>query len=141
MFTTPRELAKLGFLYLNNGNWKGEQILSKESMNWCRTTPLSLFYTYKTYEKAKDLKSLKKFKNFQYSSHCYTNKDIEDLSFQRPFPSLPEDALFSFGHWGQIMIVIPSWNLVAVRLGDDRDGTFSRKKMINLISQIFKKQK
>lgn len=27
---TPREMAKLGYLYLNNGQWNGEQILSQE---------------------------------------------------------------------------------------------------------------
>ena len=30
MYTTPRDMAKLGYLYLNNGTWDGDQIVPKE---------------------------------------------------------------------------------------------------------------
>jgi CubicO group peptidase (beta-lactamase class C family) len=30
LFLTPRNMAKFGLLYLNNGSWKGNQIISKE---------------------------------------------------------------------------------------------------------------
>jgi CubicO group peptidase (beta-lactamase class C family) len=30
IYLTPREMAKFGLLYLNNGNWKGKQIISSD---------------------------------------------------------------------------------------------------------------
>jgi hypothetical protein len=36
----------------------------------------------------------------------------------------PYDTFIAEGHWGQLVAVIPSLNIVAVRLEDTRDGSF-----------------
>jgi len=37
-YITPRDMAKFGVLYLNNGVWDGAQIISKEWVAWSATT-------------------------------------------------------------------------------------------------------
>jgi hypothetical protein len=37
------------------------------------------------------------------------------------------------GHWGQRVFIIPSLDLVVVRTGDDRDGSFSEALFLQKI--------
>ena len=39
-----------------------------------------------------------------------------------PYKDLPTDAYTAIGHWGQFVTVIPSADVVVVRIGDDRNN-------------------
>ena len=49
-----------------------------------------------------------------------------------PWPDVPEDAYAARGHWGQSITVVPSLDVVIVRLADDRDGTFDFNAFLKL---------
>jgi len=104
VWTTARDLARLGILHLHNGQWQGEQILPP---NWLRyvSTPAP-------------------------SQPPRTNNAGQPIPgygaqwwlFDAGFPGLPTDTIAARGNRGQYLFVIPSRNLVIVRRGYDLAG-------------------
>ncbi len=89
-WATARDLAKIGQLYLQNGNWAGEQILTKEWVDFVQQpAPNS---------------------NDRYGGHFWLNKG----GF---YPDAPRDMYSITGFMGQRVYIIPSKELVIVRLG------------------------
>ncbi len=102
-FATARDWARFGLLYLNNGMFNGQQILSPD---WVKqsVTPSSVA------------------EQGEYGFQWWLNKGKAGRREKRLFPTLPEDLFFADGFEGQNVFVIPSKKLVVVRLG------FTRKK-------------
>ena len=100
IYASARDWARLGLLYLNDGVWNGRQILPE---GWVRTS----------LEPAPHSRG-------QYGAHFW----LEIPDFLRPaYPSanaLPQDAFFMLGYDGQMVAIIPSRELVVVRLGLSR---------------------
>lgn len=90
-WATARDWARLGQLYIQKGNWAGEQILSKDWVQFVQQpAPNS---------------------NELYGGHFWLNKNGVQM------PDVPYD-LYSFnGYQGQKVFIIPSKELVIVRLG------------------------
>ncbi|MEM9599722.1 MAG: serine hydrolase [Pseudomonadota bacterium] len=99
LYASPRDWARLGQLYLNDGVWIGRRILPKSAVLAAQTPGLS-------------------GTNDFYGSHWWINTDIPDLG--KRLPGLPETAYYMGGHDVQRVIVIPSKNAVIVRLGMTR---------------------
>ena len=55
----------------------------------------------------------------QYGGHFWLNREGEN-GRSRFIPGLPEDAYFMSGHEGQYVFIIPSADMVIVRLGMTR---------------------
>jgi CubicO group peptidase (beta-lactamase class C family) len=89
-YATARDWAKFGQLYLQNGVWKGDSILPK---GW-------VAYSHTPAEAA----------NGQYGAQFWLNRSKE-------LPDVPEDMFACQGHRGQRVFIIPSRQLVVVRLG------------------------
>ena len=53
----------------------------------------------------------------EYGAHFWLNADPEDGQQQRTWPSLPPDTYSMNGYQGQRVVIIPSRDLVVVRLG------------------------
>jgi CubicO group peptidase (beta-lactamase class C family) len=83
-YLTPRDMAKLGYLYLNNGNWDGNQIIPEE---WVRTSR----------QKLVDLG--------QHQGYGY-------LWWTTMLDGHP--AYYANGHGGQYIYVLPTLDLVVV---------------------------
>jgi CubicO group peptidase (beta-lactamase class C family) len=87
---TARALARIGRLLLREGNWDGQQLLSKEAVRQI-TGDAGL------------------------PGHCgmgfWTNADGR-------YPKLPRDTYYGAGAGDQLLIVIPSLHLIAVRNGE-----------------------
>ena len=94
VYTNARDLARFGLLYLNEGNWEGEQILSKEWIDFVRTpAPAS-----------------KEYNNFYGGQFWLVPSNRTDV---------PKDAYSTAGNRGQYVIIVPSHDLVIVRRGLD----------------------
>jgi CubicO group peptidase (beta-lactamase class C family) len=121
LHATPRDLAKLGFFYLNDGCWEDEQVLPEDWVE--RSTQVSAPIKLKSYERGTD-----DVQGWQW----WLNRPIDGVQEALPWPSAPEGAYAARGHWGQSITVIPSKQLIVVRTADDRDGSFSLDRLLKL---------
>ena len=91
VFANARDFARFGYLYLRDGQWDGETVVSK---SWIDDTR-------------------KPAKN---THGIYSNK------FWMPHPAftrgLPKDTYYCAGFGGQYILIIPSKDMVVVRLGE-----------------------
>ncbi|MBO9129230.1 serine hydrolase [Bacillus sp. 165] len=85
----PLDLLKIGLLYLHNGVWQGNQIISHD---WIQQSTRPMFTTYKHIG--------------SYGFHWWV---LDKKVFLIPF-----DVYFAMGYAGQYIIVIPEAELVAV---------------------------
>ena len=96
-WASARDWARYGLLYLNKGNWNGEQLFSEDWIKYT-TTP------------------------------THTSEGIYGAQFWLNagghMPDVPKDCYFADGYQGQRVIIIPSKELVIVRLG----ATYSKTK-------------
>lgn len=100
MYASGRDWTKLGLLYLNDGvipygARQGERILPKGWVEYA-TTP-----------------SEPSLRKHPYGAQIWLNSEAPQLLF----PQAPQDAYAFQGHFGQYVIVIPSMELVVVRMG------------------------
>jgi CubicO group peptidase (beta-lactamase class C family) len=93
-YATAREWARLGMLYVNDGVWKEERILPEGWVAYTRSPA-----------PADPIK--------RYGAHVWL-KVADEYSGDAV---LPADAFHATGHAGQFVTMIPSANLVVVRLG------------------------
>ena len=118
---TPFEMIRIGLLYINNGIWNGERILSEDWIAQAQVPSEGLAHTkqltpeelvkYKKYVKDEGLHSNRSF---------WLNQDYPDLDFVHEFPNSPKDMYFAAGHYGQLLIIIPSQKMVIARTGHDK---------------------
>jgi CubicO group peptidase (beta-lactamase class C family) len=124
---TPRDLAKIGLLYLNDGVWNKKKILPA---GWVYdSTQLSPAFR----GRSNGSHSEKPVRGM----HLWTNKENLRLNLKRPFPDVPSDMFAALGHWGQSMVMIPSERVIVVRMADDRDDSFDMNRFLKLLLQSF----
>jgi CubicO group peptidase (beta-lactamase class C family) len=107
LYATMRDYARFGLLYLNKGNWLGEQILPEGWVDY-------------TISEAKG-------SDGQYGAFFWINKAGKD------YPDVPRDMYCCRGHDGQYIYIIPSKNLVVVRTGFSKKGTFDLNRFLSSI--------
>lgn len=98
VWTTSRDLARLGVLHLQEGQWQGEQILPEGWLDY-----ISMPAPAQPPEDAPG-----------YGAQWWL--------YNQRFPELPDDTIAARGNRGQFLVVIPSKNLVVVRRGYDIAG-------------------
>jgi len=98
MYASARDWARLGQFCLQDGWWQGQRLLPEGWLNYStsptRSNPQN-----------------------NYGAHFWLNADPEDSSQLRTWPNLPADTYSMNGFQGQRLIIIPSKDLVVVRLG------------------------
>ena len=62
----------------------------------------------------------------------WLNRDFNNPTLPL-YKNAPKDTFMAVGHWGQLLIVIPSEDLIIVRFGEDRKARIDREKMFGLI--------
>jgi len=118
VYTNARDLARLGLLYLNDGMWDGERLLSDEWIEFSRTPAPAT---------ADD-------GGFYGGQWWLVPDDRTDI---------PPDAYSTAGHRGQYTIVVPSHDLVIVRRGLDwlaRRHRFPRWDLTREVLKAFPEQ-
>lgn len=97
-YATARDFARFGLLYLNNGEFNGEQILPDNWVNETVRPPA-----------ANELKN--------YGYQFWLNGLDKNDKTKKEFPDVPDDLFYADGYGGQFIYIIPSKKLVVVRLG------------------------
>jgi CubicO group peptidase (beta-lactamase class C family) len=98
MYATARDWARFGLLYAQDGIWDGERILAE---GWVK---------YTTSPAPADPER-------RYGAHFWL--EIAD-EYGGPGGRLPADAFHAAGHEGQFVTIVPSREIVIVRLGRTR---------------------
>ena len=116
VYSSPRDLARYGLLFLNRGKWKERQILDASFVVRATSNqvPTALETPYF------DLTG-------RYGFFWWTN-DIR-ANGTRPWPSAPADAYAAHGAGRNFIFVIPEWHMVIVRLSTAASGDISTGKV------------
>ena len=107
VWTTARDLARLGQLYLNDGLWQGEQILPQGWSDYV-AAPAPAQPPNRLGDKAKD-------PGRGYGAQFWRYEK---------YPGVPNDTYAALGNRGQFVIIVPSRNTVIVRRGYDYRGNY-----------------
>ena len=104
-FSTARSMARFGLLHLNEGNWDGTPLISSSYFNEMITSSQSLnpAYGYLWWLNGKD----------SYRLPSSTTQFSGSL-----IPNAPDDLIAGLGANDQKLYIIPSKNLVIIRMGD-----------------------
>lgn len=98
VYTNARDLARFGQLYLQNGRWQGEQLISPQWIDFLRTPAPATANSG----------------NF-YGGQWWLVPDARK-------GEVPADAYSTAGNRGQFVVVVPSHEVVIVRRGLDYGG-------------------
>jgi CubicO group peptidase (beta-lactamase class C family) len=100
LYASARDFARLGLLFLQDGVWNGQQILPRDWVVYSRGPSRTL-------------------KDGSYGAHLWLRLPE---SANLGVPPMPEDAFYFLGHDEQIVAIVPSRDLVVVRLGLTHEG-------------------
>ncbi|MGB5393982.1 MAG: serine hydrolase [Lutimonas sp.] len=103
-WATTRDWAKFGLLYLHDGNWNGEQIFDPAWSEYVATPTNG--------------------SNGRYGAHFWLNAGGH-------FPDVPKDMYSANGFQGQTVAIIPSKDLVIVRMGLVEDPDFDFNEFLS----------
>ena len=106
-----KQLARWGWLFLNNGNWQGQQLISKKWVEMATSVQVPNTVPVGDTDRASIVGP------GCYGFNWWVNGRKADGSLK--LPGAPEDCYFASGFNNNKCIVIPEWNMVVVRLGED----------------------
>lgn len=98
MYATPRDWAKIGLLYMQDGMWNGERILPEGWIEYSLTPASSA-------------------DQGQYGIQIWLNAGAPDNPDDRPLPNLPANTYYLSGFEGQNIVVLPDHELIVMRMG------------------------
>lgn len=115
---SAREMARLGHLFLNRGNWAGRQLLDARWVEQATSVQVPATTPWAQPESGIDGRGV-------YGFNWWTNGVAPDG--QRHWAAAPEGTFAASGHNNNRMFVIPEWQMVIVRLGlDQKDVKISQ---------------
>ncbi len=117
-FATARDFARFGYLFLNDGCWDGKRLLPA---GWV-TASTTVSDPFRASAAPTD--------GTPSGYMWWLNKPVPEQGKPKPCADAPEDAYYADGHWGQFVVVVPSEDVVIVRLGDDRNDAVDMNKLI-----------
>ena len=115
VWATARDWARFGLLYLRDGVWEQRRILPEGWVAFSRT-PSSAEG------------------NRRHGAHLWINRGFETEEVQRAMPQLPETTFSAQGRGGQYVVMVPSKDLVVVRLGEN--GTGERRELSRRVGAV-----
>lgn len=128
VYSNALDLARYGLLYLNKGNWNGKQLLDPDFVEQATSNQVPV--------------EIKSNLAGRYGLYWWTNGVMADG--RRPIPAAPEKTYMARGGGGNYIVVVPSWNMVIVRLsttspdGDTRKGGIDEKLWDAFFSRLKK---
>jgi hypothetical protein len=109
---SARDWARFAALYLNDGVANGDRILPEGWVNYSATPTL----------------------NVDYGAGFWTNRGAHGDAADRIAAGMPPDAFYGSGNLGQRIVMIPSEQLVIVRLGLTHSPGFDMRGLLRLIA-------
>jgi len=106
-FSNARSMARFGLLMLNNGNWDGNQIMTDTdyfNQMIANSQPLNEAYGYLWWLNG---------------SATFMLPGLQTVFNGPLFPNAPDDTYAALGKDGQFLNVVPSENIVWLRMGEE----------------------
>jgi CubicO group peptidase (beta-lactamase class C family) len=109
-YSNARTMARFGLLLLNKGKWNDTQIIPPDYVELITTTSqnFNLSYGYLTWLNGKATSMV---------------PGLQTVFNQSISPNAPADLFAAMGKNGQLINVVPSQNLVVIRMGDVPDNS------------------
>jgi len=127
VFTSARQIARLGHLFLNRGNWNGQQLISADWIDLA-TKPQVPTSVGLWPDSGADGRGV-------YGFNWWVNGLKADG--KRNWPGVPLGVYSASGYNNNDMLVIPEWNMVIVRLGlDQRDRSITNATYASFLQKV-----
>jgi hypothetical protein len=114
MLASARDWARFGLLYLQDGVVAGQRLLHEDWVDFSARATL----------------------DSDYGAGFWTNRSENQNAKGRVRLGIPRDAFFASGDLGQRIVILPTQNLVIVRLGDAVDPTGDIRGLGRLVSEV-----
>jgi CubicO group peptidase (beta-lactamase class C family) len=125
-FMTPRDMARFGQLYLDDGMNGSTRVLPAGWVAYT-TTPARPVAT----PRSRVADAAPGDTGGSYGASFWLNAASPSAPQDTwAYPDAPPDAYSAEGHWGQKIFVVPSRRLVIARVGNDRDKIFDSGPMV-----------
>lgn len=108
---TPKQLARWGWLFLNEGNWDGQQLISSKWVAMATRVQVPATIPVAQTDRKETVGP------GCYGFNWWVNGKRADGTWK--LPGAPPDCYFASGFNNNKCIVIPEWNMVVVRMGED----------------------
>jgi CubicO group peptidase (beta-lactamase class C family) len=110
-YASPLDVARLGLLYLRDGEVDGRKLWPADWLQFTRQMAPAQRNPFDPNDR--NLQN-----NQAYGAHIWLNvKRPGDAT--KPYPELPSNALLGLGTRGQILLILPDQDLIFVRTGTD----------------------
>ncbi len=105
VWANARDWARFGLLYLRDGVWDGARVLPAGWVDYARTRAPAP-------------------NNGVYGAQLWLNLEPREQQF-KPLPGGPPSAISVNGNGGQMVVIVPTHDLVVVRLGEMQASSWS----------------
>ncbi len=113
-YATARDWARFGLLYLNDGMWGSERLLPEGWVEFTTTPAIGAELG-------------------EYGAQFWLNAGTNGNPEKRTFPDVPVDLFWADGYEGQNVFIIPSENLVVVKLSQSSGNYLDDNKFLSEI--------
>jgi len=117
LFATVRDYAKFGYLFLNKGRWEDKQIVSSEWVEKATRTD----------------RSVKGWAAYGYLWHVNLPYRLTFTGSSYAKGSIPSDGFMAEGVRGQTIVIIPSKDMVIVRVANETKEKMDLTKFLTMV--------
>lgn len=122
-YSDARSFARFGLMEMNHGNWNGETILPKS-------------YFEKSIKASQKMNPSYGYLTWINNGESFMLPQSQQVFKRKIIPNAPADLFAAIGKNGQFMIVVPSKDLVIVRMGS---STEDDKIVISMLNEVWNK--
>lgn len=122
-FSTARSMARFGLLILNDGIWKEERLLNETFLNQQKSPSQTINNSYG-------------YLWWLNGKTSYMLPNTQTVFSGSIVPNAPDDMYCGLGANGQYLCIIPSKDMVMIRMGENPDDSLAPINFLNEIWEV-----